>query len=62
MEQTITVNASIPDTHVLVEKEEFQKLVELTLDPVWDMNDLKKKLKMSSEDTIKRKLLDNHKF
>ncbi|MDK9845194.1 MULTISPECIES: DUF771 domain-containing protein [Staphylococcus] len=62
MEQTITVNASIPDTHVLVEKEEFQKLVELMLDPVWDMNDLKKKLKMSSEDTIKRKLLDNHKF
>ncbi|WP_426429113.1 DUF771 domain-containing protein [Staphylococcus equorum] len=57
MTQTIQVNVPVPDTHMLVEKEEFQKLFELTLDPVWDMKDLKKKLKMSSDDTIKEKLL-----
>ncbi|PTK92524.1 DUF771 domain-containing protein [Staphylococcus gallinarum] len=62
MSQTFQVTVPVPETHMLVEKEEFQKLIELTLNPVWDMNDLKQKLKMSSVDTIKDKLLYNPKF
>ncbi|RIN37002.1 DUF771 domain-containing protein [Staphylococcus succinus] len=57
MSQTFQVTVPVPETHMLVEKEEFQKLIELTLDPVWDMKDLKKKLKMASDDTVKDKLL-----
>ncbi|UXR79027.1 MULTISPECIES: DUF771 domain-containing protein [unclassified Staphylococcus] len=62
MTQTIQVSVSIPESHVLIEKSEYLELLEMTLNPVWNMNDLKKKLKMSSDDTIKNKLLYNPKF
>lgn len=62
MTQTIQVSVSIPESHVLIEKSEYLELLEMTLNPVWNMNDLKKKLKMASEDTIKKKLLENSKF
>ncbi len=62
MPQTINVSVPIPDTHVLIEKEEYEELFNYSLDPVWDLKDLKKKLKMSSDDTIKIRLLFNPKF
>lgn len=62
MTQTIQVSVSIPESHVLIEKSEYIELLEMTLDPVWSMADLKKKLKIASEITIKEKLLDNPKF
>lgn len=62
MVQTIQITASIPEGFVLVESEKFRELEDLANDPVWDLKDLKKKLKMSSDDTIKEKLLLNPKF
>ncbi|MCY1619724.1 DUF771 domain-containing protein [Staphylococcus pettenkoferi] len=62
MPQTINVTVPIPDTHVLIAKEEYEELFNYSLDPVWDLKDLKKKLKMSSDDTIKDRLLFNPKF
>lgn len=62
MPQTINVTVPIPDTHVLIAKEEYEELFNYSLDPVWDLKDLKKKLKISSDDTIKDKLLFNPKF
>lgn len=62
MTQTLNVTVPIPDTHVLIEKTMFDDLMAQTLDPVWDLKDLKRKLKMSSDDTIKDKLLFNPKF
>ncbi|MFA1763690.1 DUF771 domain-containing protein len=62
MEQTLTVSLTIPDTHVLVPKDEFNELLSYSLDPVWNLKDLKRKLKMSSDDTIKDRLLFNPKF
>ena len=62
MPQTINVTVPIPDTHVLIEKEKYEELFNYSLDPVWDLKDLKKKLKMSSDDTIKDRLLFNPKF
>ncbi|PTH92914.1 DUF771 domain-containing protein [Staphylococcus xylosus] len=62
MEQTLNVEITIPKGHVLVDSVRLQELEESSLDPVWDMNDLKQKLKMSSVDTIKDKLLHNPKF
>ncbi|MCY1595429.1 DUF771 domain-containing protein [Staphylococcus pettenkoferi] len=62
MPQTINVTVPIPDTHVLIAKEEYEELFNYSLDPVWDLKDLKQKLKMSSDDTIKDKLLFNPKF
>ncbi|PNZ27183.1 DUF771 domain-containing protein [Staphylococcus rostri] len=62
MTQTIQVTVPIPDTHILIEKQEYVDLMEMTLDPVWTMKDLKSKLKIASEDTIRRKFLENVKF
>ncbi|MCE2377680.1 DUF771 domain-containing protein [Staphylococcus haemolyticus] len=62
MTQTLNVTVPIPDTHVLVSKDEYNELLSYSLDPVWDMNDLKKKLKMSSDRTVKERLLERHKF
>lgn len=62
MQQTLSVSIPIPDTHVLIEKTEYEDLQNLTLNPIWDMKDLKQKLKMSSDDTVKDKLLYNPKF
>ncbi|EGQ3888015.1 DUF771 domain-containing protein [Staphylococcus pseudintermedius] len=62
MVQTLQVTVPIPDGFVLIEKDKVRKLEDLANDPVWDLKDLKQKLKMSSDDTIKDKLLYNPKF
>lgn len=62
MTQTLTVSVPIPDTHVLVSKDEYDELLSYSLDPVWDLKELKRKLKMSSDETIKDRLLFNPKF
>lgn len=62
MVQTLQVTVQIPDGFVLIEKEKVQELEDSANDPVWDLKDLKQKLKMSSDDTIKDKLLYNTKF
>ena len=61
MTQTLNVTVPIPDTHVLVAKDEYNELLSYSLDPVWE-KELKRKLKMSSDDTIKDRLLFNPKF
>ena len=48
MTQTLTVSVPIPETHVLVSKDEYDELLSYSLDPVWDLKELKKKLKMST--------------
>ncbi len=62
MTQTFQVTVPIPDDFVLIEREKVRELEDLANDPVWDLKDLKKKLKMSSDDTIKNKFLYNPKF
>lgn len=62
MTQTLNVTVPIPDTHVLVSKDEYDELLSYSLDPVWDLKELKKKLKMSADDTIKERLLTHPKF
>ncbi|WP_180548891.1 DUF771 domain-containing protein [Staphylococcus haemolyticus] len=62
MTQTLNVTVPIPDTHVLVAKDEYNELLSYSLDPVWDLKELKKKLKMSADDTIKERLLTHPKF
>ncbi|MCU5745878.1 DUF771 domain-containing protein [Staphylococcus sp. SQ8-PEA] len=62
MTQTLQVTVPIPDGLVLIEREKVRELEDLANDPVWDLKDLKKKLKMSSDDTIKNKFLYNPKF
>ncbi|MDN6267791.1 MAG: DUF771 domain-containing protein [Tetragenococcus koreensis] len=62
MTQTLQVEVPIPKGYVLIESVRLQELEESTLDPVWDMKDLKRKLKMSSDDTVKDKLLYRPKF
>ena len=42
MEQTITVSVPIPDTHVLVAKDEYEELLSYSLDPVWDLKRIEK--------------------
>ena len=60
MNQTLTVSVPIPDTHVLVSIDEYEELLSYSLDPVWDLKI--EKLKMSSDDTIKDRLLFNPKI
>ena len=62
MTQTLNVTVPIPDTHILVAKDEYEELLSYSLDPVWDLKELKKKLKMSADDTIKERLLTHPKF
>ena len=62
MTQTLSVTVPIPDTYVLIAKDEYDELLNYSLDPVWDLKELKRKLKMSSDDTIKDRLLFNPKF
>nr|DAT54093.1 MAG TPA: protein of unknown function (DUF771) [Caudoviricetes sp.] len=58
----VTVPIPIPKDYVLVPTNEYEQLQEIALDPVWDLKELKRKLKMSSDDTIKDRLLFNPKF
>ena len=62
MTQTLNVTVPIPDTHILVAKDEYEELLSYSLDPVWDLKELKKKLKMSADDTIKERVLTHPKF
>ena len=62
MTQTLNVTVPIPDTHILVAKDEYEELLSYSLDPVWDLKELNKKLKMSADDTIKERLLTHPKF
>lgn len=43
MVQTINVTVPIPETHVVITKEEYQELVNNSLDPIWSLEELKKK-------------------
>lgn len=52
MEQTITV--TLPDTHVLIPKVEFEKLVSNSLPAFWTMEDLIKESKLSRYKIEKR--------
>ena len=45
MEQTLTVSLTIPDTHVLVSIDEYEELLSYSLDPVWDLKELKRNSK-----------------
>ena len=54
MTQTLNVTVPIPETHVVITKEEYQKLVNNSLDPIWSLEELKRKMKISSDETIKR--------
>ncbi|EGQ2708968.1 DUF771 domain-containing protein [Staphylococcus pseudintermedius] len=62
MVQTIQVTVPIPEGFILIEKDKVRELEDLAIDPVWDLKDLKQKLKMSSDDTIKNKFLHNPRF
>lgn len=59
---TVTVPIAIPEGYILVPTKEHEELQEIALDPVWDLKELKRKLKMSSDETIKDRLLFNPKF
>ncbi|MHB7917829.1 DUF771 domain-containing protein [Staphylococcus borealis] len=52
MEQTITV--TLPDTHVLIPKVEFERLVSNSLPAFWTMEDLIKESKLSKYLVFKR--------
>nr|WP_272106655.1 DUF771 domain-containing protein [Staphylococcus sp. NRL 22/194] len=52
MEQTITV--TLPDTHVLIPKVGFEKLVSNSLPAFWTMEDLIKESKLSKYLVFKR--------
>ena len=43
MTQTLNVTVPIPETHVVITKEEYQKLVNNSLDPIWSLEELKRK-------------------
>ena len=45
MTQTLNVTVPIPDTHVLVSKDEYEELINYSLDPVWDLKELKRNSK-----------------
>lgn len=45
MNQTLTVSVPIPDTHVLVSIDEYEELLSYSLDPVWDLKELKRNSK-----------------
>ena len=62
MTQTLNVIVPIPDTHILISKEEHKELVKNSLDPIWSLEELKQKMKISSDETIKKKLLFRPKF
>lgn len=53
MPHILNVTVPIPETHVLITKDEYEELIAYSLDPVWNMSDLKKKLKIASDETIK---------
>ena len=46
MPHILNVTVPIPETHVLITKDEYEELIAYSLDPVWNMSDLKKKLKL----------------
>ncbi len=51
MPHILNVTVPIPETHVLITKDEYDELIGYSLDPVWNMSDLKKKLKIASDET-----------
>ena len=53
MPHVLNVTVPIPETHVLITKDEYEELINLLIDPVWNMSDLKKKLKIASDETIR---------
>ncbi|MFZ8166584.1 DUF771 domain-containing protein, partial [Staphylococcus aureus] len=50
MPHVLNVTVPIPETHVLITKDEYDELIGYSLDPVWNMSDLKKKLKIASDE------------
>lgn len=62
MPHVLNVTVPIPETHVLITKDEYDELIGYSLDPVWNMSDLKKKLKIASDETIKDRLLFHPRF
>lgn len=62
MPHILNVTVPIPETHVLITKDEYDELIGYSLDPVWNMSDLKKKLKIASDETIKDRLLFHPRF
>ena len=59
MEQTITV--TLPDTHVLIPKVEFEKLVSNSLPAFWTMEDLIRESKLSRY-KIEKRILEVPRF
>ncbi len=53
MPHILNVTVPIPETNVLITKDEYEELIAYSLYPVWNMSDLKKKLKIESDETIK---------
>ena len=43
MTQTLNVTVPIPETHVVITKEEYQELVNNSLNPIWSLEELKQK-------------------
>ncbi|UVI92160.1 DUF771 domain-containing protein [Staphylococcus aureus] len=62
MSHVLNITVPIPDTHILITKDEYDELIGYSLDPVWNMSDLKKKLKIASDETIKDRLLFHPRF
>ncbi|HDK7548670.1 TPA: DUF771 domain-containing protein [Staphylococcus aureus] len=54
MPHILNVTVPIPETHVLITKDEYDELIGYSLDPVWNMSDLKKKLKIASDENFNR--------
>ncbi len=54
MPHILNVTVPVPETHVLITKDEYEELIAYSLDPVWNMSDLKKKLKIASDETMKK--------
>lgn len=61
--QQLTVNITIPDTHVLITKIEYEEMKQNELHGEWwTMADLKSKTKMKSSDWIEKNILYVSKF
>ncbi|MCO6060541.1 DUF771 domain-containing protein, partial [Pseudomonas sp. MOB-449] len=62
MPHILNVTVPIPETHVLITKDEYDELIGYSLDPVWNMSDLKEKLNIASDETIKARFLFHPRF
>lgn len=45
MPHILNVTVPIPETHVLITKDEYEELIAYSLDPVWNMSDFKEEIK-----------------